>query len=92
MTPRVGIDAPASVPAGTTSAIDVAAPGLDRVTVTVVGTGEVIEVKLDAEGNGRFELPTTALAGEALTIRDPSNPSTVVVVPVVPPSAVVSIY
>lgn len=79
-----GIDGPTTVPEGTSNAVELSAPGSDTLTVVVVGTGENIQVDLDSQGDGSFQLPSSALAGEEIVIYDPKNPSVCGNISVVP--------
>lgn len=69
-----GIDAPATVPEGTTSSISVSASRSSKVLISNPRTGEVIERPVDANGDAQFELLPGWVSGDTLTVVDADDP------------------
>lgn len=66
------LEAPSSVQEGSTSPIEVIAPGASHIRVAVLATGESFDVAVE-NGVARFELPAGAVAGTTLSVVDRDN-------------------
>lgn len=69
-----GIDAPDSVPEGTTGPIEVLAPGAKSVRITIPATGDSFDVPVSG-GAARFELPAGLTSGTAVIVTDSDDPT-----------------
>ena len=78
-----GIEAPESVPEGSTGPIEISAPGSTEVRISVASTGEVFDVPVVA-GTALFELPAGATSGSIVIVTDRHDPTNAAAINVVP--------
>jgi hypothetical protein len=86
MTATGGIHAPDEVEQGSTTPVEVTAPGSSKLTITVSSTGEEIDVDVDTSGKATFKLPAGVLAGATLLIADFDDPTISTEIRVIPAS------
>lgn len=73
--PTGGIQAPETVPEGSTGPVTIKAPNTKRVIITNINSGEEIERDVTSAGTAQFELPPNWVDGDVITIVDKDDPT-----------------